>query len=91
MSRAIIFALIVVEVSFSLGKRAALKKLPSMDLVMDELERIGNMVERLASERNVRSAAPPAAELNPPPAAPPSQPAQWQQPRHAISYSMFGR
>lgn len=88
---ALIFALAVVELAFSLGRRATLRR--RTNRLLDQLERVVPVLERVASDLTARSAVSNSGSEENVLPVPPPQPAEWSRARsrQGSVYSMFGR
>lgn len=86
-----VFALAVVELAFSFGRRIILKR--RTNELIDQLERAVHVLERAARELTARSFAANSASDGSAPPVPQPQPAEWRKSKssHSSPYSMFGR
>lgn len=91
---AVILALAIIELAFTLGRRAGFRRSSSTShQVAGQVERIEKLLQRLAS----RMAAGPdvwhSESEEGLPQVPPPQPAKWRnrKSKHAVPYSILGR
>ena len=91
---AVVFALAIVELAFTLGKRAA-SRLASLtsDKIASQVDRIERLLQRVAADIAARPEALRSASDEDSLNVPASQPAEWQRGKSipSIPYSMFGR